>query len=101
VGARYMRMVYEKNWRNSAEDFPLPPDRPKESITLGEMRELIAFKESGRAGPFVDPRMITQWKTGREAGATLFAVKRVLCKIPEGALPPELMGKSSAQEKKP
>ncbi len=101
VGARYMRMVYEKNWRNSAEDFPLPPDRPKESVTLGEMREFIEFKESGRAGPFADPRMLMQWKQGRDAAATLFGVKRLLCKIPDEALPPELMGKSSAQEKKP
>lgn len=90
IGARFMRMVYEKNWRVSHTDFPLPPERARESMTLTELGQVMAFKESPLTGEFADPRMITQWKQTRDAGALLARVKMLTCHIPNEALPDNL-----------
>jgi hypothetical protein len=86
VGSLFMRMVYEKNWRNRPDDFPLPPDRPKESMTFGQMREVMVFKEAPLTGPFVDPRMITQWDEAHRATALLWRLTQYQCGIPEDVL---------------
>lgn len=87
VGARYMRMVYEKNWREHSEDFPLRPDRPKESLTLSQLGQVRAFEQSPLAGPFADPLMVTQWDESRKAAALLWRIQQVKCGIPWDALP--------------
>lgn len=83
VGARFMRMVYEKHWRQTPDDFPLPPEHAKEFITLREFRELAAFRDSGVPLAFLDPRMVMQWDDARKMAATLWRVKTVQCGVPD------------------
>jgi hypothetical protein len=83
VGARYMRMIHEKSWRTNPEDFPLPPDRPKEGLTLPQWQEVFEFKQSTLGTPFADPRALTQSPDGLKGNAMLWAVQALQCGVPE------------------
>jgi hypothetical protein len=85
-GARYMRMVYEKNWRQTPRDFPLPMAGPREYLAVRDFREMARFRETGVPRVFYDPRMITQWDSARQMAAVLWRVKSVQCGIPEAAI---------------
>jgi hypothetical protein len=86
VGARYMRMIHEKSWRTTPEDFPLPPDRPREGLTMQQWQEVFEFKQSPLGSPFADPRALTQSKEGLQGNAMLWAVKALQCGVPEGVV---------------
>lgn len=86
VGARFMRMVYEKHWRQTPDDFPLPPEHDKEFMTLREFREIATFRQSGVPAVFQDPAMVTQWDDARKVAATLWRVQTVKCGVPDDVI---------------
>jgi hypothetical protein len=83
IGARFMRMIHEKSWRTNPRDFPLPPDRPKEGLTMPQWQEVGEFKNSLLGARFADPRAITQSEAGLKASATLWMAKAIQCGVPE------------------
>jgi hypothetical protein len=81
-----MRMVHEKSWRTSPDDFPLPPDRPKEGLNMQQLQEVFEFKQSPLGAPFADPRVLTQSPEGLKANAMLWALQALQCGVPENVV---------------